>query len=408
MPMLPLQGIRVADFSQVFAGPAATLWMAALGADVIKIENPAHPDNVRRASLGADRKYRYSEDPRVAWFAPLNFGKKSCTLDLKTPEGQSKARDIISVCDVVTENFATGVMERFGLGYDQVRRVRPDVVMLSVSGFGRTGPDKDFVAYATIATAFGGLNGLTGYDGGEPKSIGGAWGDLLAAKMGALLTLTALERRWRTGRGQYIDLSMSQVMVGLAPEAVLDFTMNGRNRGPRGNRDDIMAPHSAYPCKGEDAWAVVAVGNDREWAALCKVIGRPELARDPRFADQRQRWLRQAEIDPVVASWTRERTSQQVMDTLQKAGVPAARSSKLEEIATDPHLKARGYFLDMPDFRVGKVTALRLPGTTDANSGNAAAPNIGEHNSYVFEGILGLTAADVESLKEKGVTASAV
>ena len=408
MPRLPLKGIRVADFSQVFAGPAATLWMAALGADVIKIENPAHPDNVRRASLGPDRKYRYTEDPRISWFSPLNFGKKSCTLDLKTPEGQSRARDIISVCDVVVENFATGVMERFGLGYDQVRRVRPDVVMLSVSGFGRTGPDRDFVAYATIATAFGGLNGLTGYEGGEPKIIGGAWGDLLAAKTGALLTLAALERRWRTGRGQHIDLSMSQVMVGLAPEAVLDFTMNGRNRGPRGNRDDIMAPHNAYPCKGDDAWAVVAVGNDREWAALCKAIGRPEMAKEPRFADQRQRWLHQAEIDPVIAAWTRERTSQQVMDTLQKAGVPAARSSKLEEIATDPHLKARGYFVDLPDFRLGRVTALRLPGTTGANSVNGPAPNIGEHNGYVLEGVLGLTAADVEALKAKGVTASAV
>ncbi|MEK7682269.1 MAG: CoA transferase [Chloroflexota bacterium] len=408
MPRLPLQGIRVADFSQVFAGPAATLWLAALGADVIKIENPAHPDNVRRANLGEDKKYHYSEDPRTAWFSPLNFGKKSCTLDLKSPEGQNIARDIVGVCDVVADNFATGVMERFGLGYDQIRKIRPDVVMLSVSGFGRTGPDRNYVAYATIATAFGGLNGLTGYEGGAPQIIGGAWGDLLAAKMGALLTLAALERRWRTGRGQFIDLSMSQVMVGLTPEAILDFTMNGRNRGPRGNRDDIMAPHNAYPCKGADAWAVIAVSNDKEWAALCGAIGKPELKKDPRFADQRQRWLNQAEIDPVIASWTRERTSQHAMETLQKAGVPAARSSKLEEIATDPHLKARGYFREMADYRAGRVTALRLPGTTDANSVLAPAPNIGEHNKYMFEEVLGLTAAHVESLKVKGITASAV
>lgn len=407
MRRLPLEGIRVADFTQVFAGPVATLWLAVLGADVIKIENPSRPDAARRARRGKDGKLRFGTDPRTAWFSPLNVSKKSCTLDLKDPKGQKTAREIISVCDVVAENFATGVMDRFGLGYQDIRKVRPDIVMLSVSGFGRTGAYKDYVAYATIATAFGGLNALTGYEGGAPQIIGGAWGDLLAAKMGAFMVLAGLEQRRATGRGLYIDLSMNEVMISLIPDAILDVGLNGRDQKPRGNRDAILAPHNAYPCKGDDAWAVIAIDNDGEWAALCEVIGKPQWKADPRLADQHGRWQRQSEIDPAIAAWTKERTNQEVMDTLQRAGVPAARSSSLEQVANDPHLKARDYYVDLPDYRVGRITALRLPGTTPDNSVYTSAPNIGEHNRYTYRELLGMGDQELQALENEGIIVTA-
>ncbi|MBI2908940.1 MAG: CoA transferase [Chloroflexi bacterium] len=403
MGRLPLEGLRVADITQVFAGPAATLWFAVFGAEVIKIENPARPDPLRRATRGPDGKLSYNPDPRITAFPALNISKKSCTLNLKDPKAQEIAQAIIRTSDVVAENFATGVMDRFGLGYNDLRKIKPDIVMLSVSGFGRTGPHKDWVAYASIATAFGGLTSITGYEGGQPEPIGGGWGDLLAAKFGAFMLLAALEQRRRTGQGAYIDLSMSEVIAALIPDALLNFNMNGRNQGPRGNRDSLMAPHNAYQCKGNDSWAVISVTNDEEWAALCDIIGKPGWRQDPRFANPSARSANPSEIDAAVAQWTSQHTSQEVMDRLQRAGIPAGRSSSIDQLSEDLQLKARGHFVEVPDYRSGTITTLRLPGTTPENSVHAAAPAAGEHNSYVLKELLGMTDSEVRQLEEEDV-----
>lgn len=404
MTMLPLEGIRVTDFSQVFAGPAATFWLSVLGAEVIKIENPARPDTIRGLSRGPDGEFIKSKDPRITYFATLNYGKKSLTLNLKDPRAQRICLELVRMSDVVAENFANGVMDRFGLGYNDVKRVKPDIVMLSISGFGHTGPFKDYVAYAGIASAFGGLNSVTGYEGGHPEAIGGGWGDLLSAKFGAFMVMAALEQLQRTGKGAYIDLSMGQVIASLIPEAIMDFTMNQRCQSGRGNRDSGAAvPHNAYPCKGRDSWAVVAATDDEEWRALCGVIGRPEWESDSRFGDAYRRSKHQAEIDEAIAEWTSRLTNQEVMDTLQNAGVPAARSSTIDQLAQDPQLATRDRYVQMPDYRIGVLNDLRLPGLTEGNSAYLPAPKPGEHNEYVLKELLGMTESGICRLEEDDV-----
>ncbi len=401
---LPLDGIRITDFCHVWAGPHVTQWLAVMGADVIKIESNLRPDLTR--SFFAEGKTLMPGLNQSVDFAVLNYGKKSCTINMTLPKGIELANKLIQLSDIVTENFGGSVMERWGLGYSDLRKLKPDIIMYSGSGWGRTGPYKELPAYAPIVDAFAGFLSLNGYFSGEPCPFGiGGWTDLTAAQHGVFAILAALHHRSKTGEGQYIDLSMTEVAESLLPDAIIDYTMNDRVQGPQGNRDNAMAPHGCYRCRGDDTWVTIAVSNDEEWKAFCDAIGNPWWTMDERFLNGLSRWKNQEELDRLIQEWTKNYTNYEVMEKLQKAGVMAGLSLKTEEVVQDSQLKERGFFIDVEQPEMGIVRLARLPWIlNNSPQGNYEhAPSLGEHNDYVFKELLNMSNEEIARLQEEQV-----
>ncbi|MBI4308566.1 MAG: CoA transferase [Chloroflexi bacterium] len=401
---IPLRGFRVVDFSKRYPGPFATLWLAAYGAEVIQVESQMQPEPQRRLVRDADGSLVQSKrDVRVGFFIAQNYSKLNCSVNLQQTGSRDLVRRLVQVADVVVDSFSTGVLSRFGLDYATLRRMRPDIIALSVSGFGRTGPARDYRAFGQVASSFGGVDSLTGHKGGEPKTLGSAL-DGICGDAGAFAILAALYHRARTGEGQYIDLAMSEVQLSMMPQAVLDYSMNRRRQGPRGNEDDIKAPHNCYPSQEKNRWIAIAVSTDEEWQAMCRVMDRPGLATDPRFADRYRRWQNREELDILIQGWTRQRSHQEAMEALQRAGVPAGATYNVAELASHPHLNERGAFVQIDSY-LGRGMVHRLPGDV-GERGSArytAPPTLGQHNEYVFHDVLGMDDRDIQDLVEKKV-----
>src|SRR5262249_1276126 len=277
-PRLALAGLRVADFSWVWAGPYCTMHLAYLGAEVIKIESQAHLDLMRRlpiAPKGVKPGYDAS-GPFNQW----NQGKKSIQLNLGKAEGIALAKKLIRHSDVVIENFATGVMEDMGLGYEELKKLKPDLIVVSISGYGHTGPLKEYMGYGPAIPPLTGLSALTGYQDGPPQELGVSIGDPNAGITAASAICAALAARKRTGSGQYIDVAVWSAATVLAAEGWMEYAMNGTEPPRQGNRDVRMAPHNCFRCRGEDAWVAIACGSEDEWQALCRVMGQPQSADD--------------------------------------------------------------------------------------------------------------------------------
>ena len=315
MSRLPLEGVRIADFTQVVQGPYGTMMMAIMGAEVLKMETAS----------------RYPGDSRdLGPFVRNNVSKKSISIDFKDPRGVALAKEIVKVSDLVVENFGTGVIERLGLGYEDLKKVKPDVIMLCSTGLGRRGPYKNAIGYYAEVANFAGLSYLSGYKEGKPGQVAGIWADHLTGMLIVFAALAALRHHRKTGQGQYIEMCMAENVIAALPERFLDFTVNGRLQPPQENRDPWMAPHSVYRCDGFDKWVAIAVSNDEEWACFCQATGHPEWAEDPRFADPLSRWHNQEELDKLITEWTSERTNYEVMHILQEAGVAAGPSLNAE------------------------------------------------------------------------------
>ena len=252
MNKLPLEGIRIADFTQVAQGPYATILLAQMGAEVIKVETESRNPAEQRNGPG---------------FSNLNGSKKSVALNLKDPRGVEVARSLVRISDIMIENFATGVIDRLGVGYEELRKVKPDIIMLSSQALGQTGPLKDVIGLWAEVQNFSGLSHLTGYRDGRPGLVGAIWADHLAGMLIVYAALAALHHRDNTGEGQYIQISMAENILAGIPEAVLDYSVNKRDLGPQENRDVAMAPHNAYRCEGFDQWVAIAVSTQEEWSA---------------------------------------------------------------------------------------------------------------------------------------------
>ena len=266
IPRLPLAGVRVADFSWVWAGPYCTMHLAHLGAEVIKIESQTRLDLTRRLPLyPADMKPGVN---RCALFNQWNQGKQSLLLNFTKPEGLAIAKELIRKSDVVVENFATGVMDHLGLGYEELKKIKPDIIMASISGYGHTGPQRHYMAYGPAVAPLTGLSSLTGYAAGPPQEVGISYGDPNAGINATVAICAALAARQRTGQGQYIDVSLLEAMAALVPEGWMDYVMNGTQPPRRGNRDPWMSPHNCFRCAGEDEWVSIACGTDEEWQAF--------------------------------------------------------------------------------------------------------------------------------------------
>jgi crotonobetainyl-CoA:carnitine CoA-transferase CaiB-like acyl-CoA transferase len=402
-PKLPLEGVRVADFSWVWAGPFCTLHLAYLGAEVIKIESQAHLDLTRRLPFNLpDVEPGINRRPL---FNQWSQGKKSLLLNATTPEGLAIAKELIRKSDVVVDNFATGVMDRLGLGYEELKKIKPDIIVASISGYGHTGPQRHYMAYGPAIPPLAGLSTMTGYEGGPPQEVGLSYGDPNAGINAAVAICAALVARQRTGQGQYIDVSLWEAVAALVPEGWMEYAMNRTQPQRRGNRDPRMAPHNCFRCRGEDEWVTIACGTDEEWQSLCQVIGQPQLATDARYRTAHDRKTHEDELERLLTAWTEQRDKWEVTRLLQAAGVAAFPSMNCKDLAEDPHLNEREFFsrLQHPEIGVRTHTGVPWRMTNSPNGVRAPAPLLGQDTDWVMRDILGYTDQKIAQLKEAQV-----
>jgi len=407
MNSLPLAGIRVLDFCQMWAGPHATEWLSVMGAEVIKVETSTRIDYMR--TVGAPPGMAGTGPNVGSAFASLNWGKKSIALNMTTPKARELAKKLIKICDVVAENFGGGVLERWGLSYEEMKKIKPDIIYYAGSGYGRSGPHKERPAYAEIVDAFTGATFSNGFPGGEPNVIGvSPWTDGAQAIHGSVSILTALYHRMTTGEGQYIDAAMIEGHANFLGEMVMGYIINGSVGERTGNRDAVMAPHGCYPCKmsgDEEEWLALAVAGQPEWESLCRVMGNPDWTKKEEFSDELKRWDNQDELDKHLAGWTRRYGMYELAGILQKAGIAAAPSFSTKQLHDDKHLEARGFFREANHPVLGNNVLARLPFRfSDCPEGNyQTAPLLGEHNEYVFGKLLGLSTEEIRQLTEEKV-----
>ncbi len=402
MAKSPLDGIRVADFCWAWAGPYGALQLAHLGAEVIRIESTTRMCPSRQIPPWAENERGIN---RAGYFNQYNQGKRSITLNLKTPEGIAIAKQLVAKSDIVIENFAAGIMDKMGLGYEVLRGLKPDIIMISLSGYGATGPEKGYVSYGPPQVALSGMASLTGYQDGPPRQAGFSYGDPNGGIHGTFAVMCALLHRAKTSEGQYIDLSQREACAMLLPEALMDYAMNGTQPPRSGNRDPYMAPHGVFRCRGEDRWVSIAVRNDDKWRRMCVAIGRAELATDPRFAVLAARKENEDALEQTVTAWTQERSADEVTRILQQIGVAAYPSLDGKDMLANPHVVARGFFVELEHPEVGKRQHLGIPWKMSRTPCDVRrpAPCLGQDTEYVLEEILGLSKEQVTSLKEREI-----
>ena len=326
-------------------------------------------------------------------------------INFDKPEGIALAKELIKKSDVVVENFATGVMERLGLSYDELKKIKPDIIVASISGYGHTGPQREYMGYGPAMAPLSGMSALTGYAGGPPQEIGLSLGDPNGGINAATAICAALAARKRTGQGQCIDVSMWEAMTSLMPEGWMDYAMNGVELPRDGNHDRFMSPHNCFRCKGEDEWVSIACGSDEEWQALSRAIGQPQLATDTRFRTAKDRKANEAALERTLTEWTLQRDKWEITRTLQTVGVAAFPSMNSKDLTDDPHLNERGFFAKLPHAEIGVRTHTGIPWLL-ANSPNgvrSAAPLLGEHTDEVMRSVFGYSDDVIAKLKEEKV-----
>ncbi|MCC7077168.1 MAG: CoA transferase [Acidimicrobiia bacterium] len=386
----PLDGIRVANFGWVWAGPMVGQTLAFLGAAVYKIESRARIDMARTIPPFAEgvRDTERSLSHHAGW-----AGNGSVTLNLKTPEGIELARRFIAECDVVVENFAPGVMERLGLGYPELAAVRPDLVMFSMPAAGLYGPLRDLRTYGLSLASITGMDSLTGYVGGPPIPMENAYSDPYNGIMGAYAILVALSHRDRTGEGQHVDYSQQEAVMQMVGPAVMDYVMNGRIAAPRGNRHplDRAAPHGVFPSSGDDRWISIAVRDESEWQGLVAALGAPDWTGDPVFASSEARVQNVDALHARVAEWTAGFDNRELAATLQQHGVAAAPVSSVGDLLEDPHFRDRGTFVEVTHpLGFSETIYGAYVKTSRSEAGVGPGPIMGQDNEHVFLDLLGL------------------
>ncbi|HZQ36685.1 MAG TPA: CoA transferase [Dehalococcoidia bacterium] len=419
----PLYGVRIIDLTMVWAGPYATRLLADAGADVIKIEGVTRPDSIRTSGAmalgGVERPF-----DRVAYFNEYNRNKRGLALDLSRPEGRAALLRLVRVADALIENFRAGVLEGWGLGPERLLAERPDLVIVSMPGFAKRGSERDLAGYGPTIEQLGGLIQLTGYPGDGPEKSGISYGDPIAGTMAAGAMIAALLRRRRTGQGAVVEVSQRDNMLNMIGEAVLDYCMNRRLPERRGNRHRWMAPHGCYPslplpeAEGRplgragqptgvatDRWVTIAVATDAQWQALCRVIGRPDLAEDPRYAQALGRYERQDELDAIIANWTRQRSDDEAMTLLQAAGVPAAAVRTPLAQTRDPHLAERGFYREIEHPVAGRYRVAGPLWNVSSPRPEIVrpAPVFGQHRVEVLGDLAGYDAEALAELEREQV-----
>lgn len=404
---LPLDGLRVVDLAQVFAGPACTRILADLGADVIRFESAGRMD-VTRNLIITDNDGKDHHWHRASYFVIRNVNKREMVLDLAKEEGREVIRKLVAGADVVVESFTPRVMANFGLGWDALKEIKPDLIMCSLSGYGQYGPMRDYGAYGMGLEPASGISSITGYRGGPPIRSGLSFTDPYSGFVGAGAILTALQYRRRTGKGQYIDLSEQEAAIPIMGAALLEYQMNGRLTERMGDRSGWAAPQGCYRCAGDDRWAVISCGNDAEFERMARAMGHDEWLEDERFATVLARHEHHDELDAAITSWTEQRDHYEVMRALQAAGVKSAAVLDGKEILFDPHFQARHHFDIVDQPILGKRPVQRHVaakfGRFEAKA-RRPAPLLGQHNEEVLREI-GYSDEEIARLKEEAVIAT--
>ena len=402
-----LEGIRVLDLTMVYAGPMGSRLLADLGAEVIKIESAQRPDVFTRANVYPENEPRDEPWNRGCFFHTLNAGKYGISLNLGSEKGREIFKRLVKLSDIVMENFSPRVMGNWGLGYEVLREIKPDIIMVSMSGLGHYGPLRDFSMYMPGIEAMSGITHVTGRPDGPPLISGSVYGDWVSGTTGAAALLTALYYRQRTGKGQYIDIAAREALTCHIGEIIMDYTLNGRDRGRVGNRHSSMAPHGCYRCKGDDEWVNIAVEDDVQWRKFCLAIGDPAWTREDRFSDTQSRWENQEELDGLVEDWTGQYDHYQVMEILQRAGVPSGAVLTTKELHFDTHLVERGFFevIDHGEGIGKRPIAKQLPAKFGKTEGFVPkrAPRFGEDNEHVLSRLLGMSKEEMAELEEEKV-----
>jgi crotonobetainyl-CoA:carnitine CoA-transferase CaiB-like acyl-CoA transferase len=396
-----LAGVRILTFTTGIAGPNAGRILAGLGAEVIKVES-------RKGGIDAFRYFGTSDDvnssPR---FAEANFGVRSLAVDLKRPEGLALVKELVRKTDVVLENFRPDVLDRLGLGFAELRRLRPDIIQVKMPGLGSTGPLKDYGTWGALLNSYTGLTHLWNHpDADVPVGNQGVFPDYLTAVLAPTVVIGALIRRESTGEGCLIDLAQSEATAFCAlPISMLEVAINGRDPAPVGNLGRDGAIQGVYACEGDDSWCAIRVESDAEWGALLDVIGRGDLAEDKDLRDREARRQHRGKVDGAISAWTRARPASEVMWSLQGAGVAAGMVASGLDLIVDPQLGRRGFIRRVEQPGVGQMTVPGLPLVIDPPllEEPGPAPMLGQDNDHIVRGVIGLSEEEQRELTLKEV-----
>lgn len=392
-----LQGVRVIEMGQLIAGPFAGKTLGEFGADVIKIEAPSAGDPLRN--------WRLIQKGTSVWWQVQSRNKRSIALDLRSPEGQDIARQLIAEADVLIENFRPGTLEDWGMGWEELRKLNPGLVMLRISGYGQTGPYRDMPGFGVIGEAMGGLRHLTAEPGRVPVRVGVSIGDTLAALHGVIGVMMALyHRKVNGGAGQVIDVALHEAVFNVMESLIPEYSAFGAVREAAGSALPGIAPSNAYPCR--DGYVLVAGNGDSIFKRLMETIGRSDLANAPDLANNAGRVKRVAEIDAAIGAWTQTRSIQEVLDALNAARVPVGRVYTAKDIFEDPHYKARDMILTQHTRDGDDIAVPGIVPKLSATPGQirSSAPHLGDDTDSVLQQ-MGLSADNIATLRQKGIVA---
>ena len=399
-----LAGVRVLDLGMVWAGAFVGQVLSDFGADVVKIESRANLDIARRGRPIIGTEYDPNQNPL---FHNVARNKRSLALNLKMEQGRDILRRLIPHVDIVIENWRPGALPKLGFGYEDLRGIKPDIIMISQTLAGQDGPDVRLRSYGPTVSSLTGLESLIGYEGELPLGMGHAYADPNVGLHSVVLALSALERRRRTGEGAYIDVSMWEAMVTALATPMLDYAMNGRVAGPVGDGEIPGAPAGVFPCAGDDHWLVLEVHDDADWAGIVAAMGRPEWALDERFRSATGRLAAREALNEHVREWSALQDRDELAELLQSNGVIAAPCLAVSERLFDEHLLAREGFVWVENPTLGREPvygqAIRLSETPGYV--RTPAPMLGQHSAEVLREILGMSDAEIEALDEAGVLA---
>lgn len=400
---LPFSGLNVLDLAWVVAGPLIGRTLADYGATVVRVESTKRVDTAR--VMGPFPGGR-PDIQQSALYENCNAGKLGLVLDMSSPAGQEVIRKLVAWADVLVESFSPGQMKRWGLGYDVLREIKPDLVMVSTSLMGQTGPQSSFAGFGNVGAAVAGFQFLVGERDAMPVGPFGPFTDFIGPRFGIVALLAALDHRHRTGQGCWLDVSQAEAGIQMLAPQVAAYCVNGEVAMPDGNRDPQMAPHGVFPCAGgHDAWIAVAVRDDRDWRALAKVIGGAELASDPRYSSFESRKAAEDAIERMIAAWSTQRAPAEAQEILQGCGVPAHVAAGSADMLQDPQLIARGHFVELDHPLMGtsivETTRYRLSETPGGPV--RAAPTYGQDCRFVLGELLGYSEADIATLESGGV-----
>lgn len=397
------EGLIIVSFCWAVVGPLTMKYFADYGATVIRIETASRPCTLRISTPYKDGKAGLNRSGYYNHFSSNIF---SMALNMEHPEAKRIVRKLISHADIVLENFTPGVIEKWNLDYEELKKIKPDIIMLRQSGFGSQGPNSRQPAFGMILAAMAGIPNFIGWPDRGPLPIGvSAYTDCISPRFATAALIAALDYRNKTGKGQLLDISQFETALSFIMPALLDYSVNGREPVRSGNSCAYAVPHGVYPCKGEDRWCAIAVINEEQWVSLCKVMGKPDLGVDPHYNTLLGRKMRESEINHFISEWTINYTPEEVMDRLQSEGVPVGVVKNAADIYNDPQLAQRGLFWKIDHPEMGKFTHLGQGFILSETPAEAARPSplLGEHTEYICTEILGMRDEEFAELASSGV-----